>query len=428
MENGGERQVVHEYHEHMAHTKNKAPRRRKKLFGRRVLAILLLLVFGAGLASWLLPLPALSATPSIIKSPTSTISLPWPSYGEAAIGAQGYGVLETSGTQPAVPTASVAKMITALTVLKQYPLSTGQPGPTITLGDADVASYNQYLAEDGSVVKVVSGEQITEYQAIEAMLLPSANNMADSLATWAFGSLPSYVTAANQMIASLGLSNTVVASDASGFLPGTVSTASDLVRLGEVVLGNPVLAQIVGEKQADVPIAGTISNVNGLLGTDGVIGIKTGNTDQAGGVYLFAGKYSVTPTDTVTVIGAIMGAPTLTRAINDSVPLLNAAYSDFQVDSIVTSGEVLGYYTPPWSDTKIEAAATKDISVPIWRGSVPIPNVALNSIYTPAKSGQTVGYVTISLNGTNYSSPVTLSRAISNPPVTWRLLRRYRQY
>lgn len=419
--------MLHEYHGDVPPAKNNAKHPRRKPYGRRILAAFLLLVFVAGLASWFLPLPALSATTSLIKTPTTNITLPWPAYGQAAIGAQGYGVLATNGAQNAVPTASVAKMITALTVLKQYPLSLGQQGPTLTLGPNDVDNYNHYVSVDGSVVKVESGEQITEYQAIEAMLLPSANNMADSLATWAFGSLPNYVSAATQLITTIGLSKTSVSNDASGFLPGTVSTAGDLVTLGEAVLGNPVLSQIVGEKQASVPVAGTVNNVNWLLGDDGIIGIKTGNTDQAGGVYLFAGKHVVSPTYSVTVIGAIMGAPTLARAIDDSVPILSAAYGDFQVDNIVTTGEVLGYYTPPWNDTRVDAAATKNISVPVWKGSVPVPNVAINSLYTPAKSGQTVGYVTIALNGTNYSSPITISRSINNPPSMWRLLRRFHQ-
>ena len=53
--------------------------------------------------------------------------------------------------------------MTALAVLKQKPFDAGQPGPTITLGKQDVAAYQKYLAENGSVVPVTIGEKITEY-------------------------------------------------------------------------------------------------------------------------------------------------------------------------------------------------------------------------------------------------------------------------
>jgi len=423
MEIGGEDITSDEYDRYMSRGKKRHGHSKKRRHVKKLLLVIAVLLLLAGAVSWYLPLPAISATITTPDLTSAKINLPWPSYGEAAVGATGYGVLETNGQQIMLPTASVAKLITALAVLKEYPLALGQQGPTITLGPADVASYNHYLSVDGSVIKVVDGEQITEYQAIEAMLLPSANNMADSLATWAFGSLPNYVSSANQLLKSLGLAQTVVADDASGFLPNTKSTASDLVELGQATLANPVLQQVVGEKQANLPEAGTVNNVNWLLGQNGVIGIKTGNTTQAGGVYLFASKYAVSSEYSVTIIGAIMGAPTLQAALNSSVPLLQDTVNNFQVKNIIASGEIVGYYTAPWNNVRVDAAASQNVAVPIWNGLGPKPQAALNAIYSPINGGSRVGYVSTSFNGSTYSSPVTLSRSIGNPPWYWRILR-----
>jgi D-alanyl-D-alanine carboxypeptidase (penicillin-binding protein 5/6) len=99
------------------------------------------------------------------------------------------------------------------------------------------------------VVKVAAGEQISEYQALQAMLLPSANNMADSLARWAFGSPADYVTYANGIIKKMGLSHTVVG-NTNGFDDTTTSTADDLVMIGLQAMRNPVIADIVSQSTA----------------------------------------------------------------------------------------------------------------------------------------------------------------------------------
>jgi hypothetical protein len=144
-------------------------------------------------------------------------------------------------------------------------------------------------------------------QMLEAMMLPSADNLAYSLAIWAYGSLPAYASVAQQLVASLGMRHTTIGSDASGLSPSTVCTASDLVTLGEDVLANRVLKAIVGEHAASFPIVGTIYNVNTLLDKNGIIGIKTGNSDQAGGVYIVAATYSSDASHSVTIVGVVFG-------------------------------------------------------------------------------------------------------------------------
>ena len=110
-----------------------------------------------------LPIKALSVGKglSTLNITTQPSNLPWPSSGEAAVGLSNGTVIQSHGAQKPVPTASVAKLITALAVLKKYPLSVGQSGPLITIDATDYGFYTKYIAEQGSVVPVYSGEHLT---------------------------------------------------------------------------------------------------------------------------------------------------------------------------------------------------------------------------------------------------------------------------
>jgi len=260
-------------------------------------------------------------------SNTGDPTLAWPKSGEAAIGIVGSGVLATHGTQAARPTASTAKLITALTVLKKYPLQPGESGPTLTMSRSDIDLMVKNSAENGSEIgRVFVGEKLSEYQMLQAMMLPSANNMADSLAVWAYGSLPAYAAAANNYLSSLGLRDTHVGTDASGLNASTVSSAHDLVLLGELAMQNPVLAEIVGTSSVDgFPLVGTITNTNTLLGQDGIVGVKTGNSDEAGGVFVFAADYTKPDGQKITIVGAVQGLPDLDAALQAAQTLLHSA-------------------------------------------------------------------------------------------------------
>ena len=366
------------------------------------------------------PVPAVGPVSQIVAPPkTQAIVLPWPAADQAAIGAVGYGVLDSHNTATPVPIASIAKVITALAVLQQKPLAAGSPGPDITLDDTDLGYFNYYYLNDGSAAKVQVGEKLSEYQALQGMLIPSANNIADSLVRWAFGSPAAYAAYANKMIKDMGLANTAIGS-ASGFADDTTSTADDLVKIGIKALANPVIAQIVNQPTANIPVAGDIKNVNWLLGSQGVVGIKTGNTDKAGGCYLFAANRQIQG-KTITMVGAVLGAPALNDAISASVPLLRASDTGFQEVTVIKKGQVLGSYTAPW-DATAKAQASKDISLLVWNGKdIKVLN-SLDSISAPAEAGAKAGTVTVQSGSLSGTSDVVLQQALPRPSWLWRIL------
>jgi D-alanyl-D-alanine carboxypeptidase (penicillin-binding protein 5/6) len=396
------------------------------LYGLVVVLVLLLLLGGYGYWSSNRPLPALVpvASPAQLTVKTPAASLAWPVSGQAAVGIVGSPVLATHGPQAALPTASTAKLITALTVLRQKPLGLNQQGPMITLGPADVALYESYKARGGSVVPVATGEQISEYQMLQTLLLPSANNMADSLAIWAFGSLQAYTATANTYLKSHNLTQTKVGTeDASGFAPSTVSTAGDLVKIGELAMQNPVLAQIAGQSTASgIPMANTIKNVNFLLGTDSIIGIKTGNTDEAGGVFVSASRVTVNNRP-VTIVTALTGTPSLFAAMKGSLPLIQSAQANFKPVSVIKTGAAAGRYQVPWGGM-VTAVAGKNLSLDSWNGSPISAAIKLEPIPANAPAGSAAGSVTIPKSALNnrQSIPVKLQTAPPKPSLKWRLL------
>src|SRR5437867_11201913 len=183
--------------------------------------------------------------------------------------------------------ASTAKVMVALLVLERHPIGIDQPGPMVTVTAADVADYQRDVALDESSLPVVAGERLTEYQLLQGLLLPSASNFADMLATWDVGSVPAFVNRMNARAASLGMSATHYA-DVSGFSPLSVSIPSDLIVLAQTAMRLPVFAQLVAQPQATLPFNGVIRNLDALLGQGGIVGIKTGHTDQAGGCFVVA--------------------------------------------------------------------------------------------------------------------------------------------
>lgn len=346
--------------------------------------------------------------------------MPWPNYGQGALAAKDYGLLQTHGEQKAAPMASVTKVVTALAILKQKPLELGQQGPIITLNSDDVAIYNSYFSGGGSVVKVENGQQISEYQALQALLIPSANNFADTLARWAFGSMENYVSFANKMLADMGLKNTKVA-DASGFSPQSVSTAQDLARLGLAVMDKPIIAEVVKQEKVTLPVAGEVNNINWLLGEDGVIGIKTGNTDEAGGCFLFAAARTVAGQN-VTFLGAIMQAPDRNTAIRDSHTIIQASDDGFENIKVAAKGQAAASYQAPWGATA-DAVIKEDTYVLVWRGSQVQVSSKLNEITASAKAGSSAGYLSITAGQKSTSVPLVLKNDLSAPPWHWRLFR-----
>lgn len=392
---------------------------------RRLSGSLLIIVVLAVYSSWALARPLNVITPVSnrlqVQGASTLGPLSWPAKGQAAVGITPSGVLATHGQQKPVPTASVAKVITALMVLKKRPLAPGQTGPTITISEADVELYRNYVAGDGTVLPVEEGMKLTQYQMLQAILLPSANNIADTLVIWAFGSLENYTQFANSYTRQLGLTNTVVGSDASGYDPSTRSTAHNLVLIGQAAMQEPVIEEIVAQESAVIPGAGRIVNRNFLLGPDALAGIKTGTTEEAGGVFL-AAKKVVIEGKPLTIVSAIAGTDTSYDAVIASVPLIDSVSKNFATTTLLPANAIVGRYETRWGDS-VTAVTTKPLTALGWKGAKLPTEVTLQPASVTGGASQTVGEVEVPESPVSASAsvPVKLSGPFSKPSIFWRL-------
>jgi serine-type D-Ala-D-Ala carboxypeptidase (penicillin-binding protein 5/6) len=233
-------------------------------------------------------------------------SMVWPADGQAAVQI-GRSEIHAGPHQHVAAIASLAKVMTAYLVLRDRPLELGREGPTLTLTDADVEDTDHRRDREESVVPVVAGERLTEHQALQALLLPSANNIAAVLARWAAGSVDRFVARMNAAARSLGMKHTRY-TDPSGYDDATVSTAADQVRIVDRAMRLPVFASVVATSSATLPVAGTVHNTNALLGRDGFVGVKTGSDAAAGGCFAFRAVRWIDGKRT-TITGVVLGQP-----------------------------------------------------------------------------------------------------------------------
>ena len=351
-------------------------------------------------------------------APTAAAQLALPTYGASAVGAVGYPqATAASGRTDAVPMASISKVITALVVLQAKPLTAGQAGPTITMTSNDVALYNHYLSLDGDVVKVQSGYTFSELDLLKLALVKSANNYAGSLAIWAFGSSAGYADAATAWLTKEGLTGIHVV-EPTGIDPRNIGTASDLVKLGEIALQDPVIAPIVSSPTADVANVGGLKNTNTLLGKDGVDGIKTGTLNGWGSNLLFASDRKVGGS-TITIVGVVLGGVDHATIDRDIRTLIGTMVAGFHRITLATKGESFGAYRTVWGD-RAQLVATKTLTTIVWGAVTVTPKVSADRVATGAR-GADVGSVRFAVAGTTLRTPLELSHRIDDPGWGWRL-------
>ena len=400
------------------------PLSRRQILRRRRVTVFggLGLVLGTAIylpLTLLAPLEAATAQVAPYESPVQeALDLTFPDFGASAVGAIGFdGTFASSGDDTALPIASITKVITVLVVLDAKPLEVGEQGPSIDITQTDVALWNKQVAQNGSVAPVRAGISLTEKELIDLILIKSANNYSETLVNWAFGSEKAYLPIARAWLAENRLENTSLA-DSTGFAPGNRSTSSDLVELGKLALANPVVSSIVSTKAEDVSWIGPIKNTNKLLGVDGVHGIKTGTTDDAGACLLFAADYTV-GSKTVTVVGVMLGGKTH-PALNKSIrKLLSGVAESFHEVQLVSKGEAFASYTTAWGD-KAQAVAAADSTVLLW-GDTPVSLLVQADEVGISTKGSTVGELRFAVGESTVKVPLELSRTIDDPGPWWRL-------
>ena len=220
--------------------------------------------------------------------------------------------------------ASSIKILTALVVLDIYDLEDYLPAVT--------ASY------DESKMGLYWGEQISVENLLYGLLLISGNDAAKTLASNFPNGTNAFVIAMNNKARSLGLTESYFV-DPSGYMDNNYSTAFQMALLTSNAMKNDKIREIVGTQRKVVYdstglTAHPLTNLNELLAEKNVTGVKTGFTNEAGGVLITS--YIHNGRELIIVVMKSQDRFSDTRKIISEINS-NVYYSD------VTPAEVVAY-------------------------------------------------------------------------------------
>ncbi len=413
------------------------PFRPGRLIGITVGALAILLVGVYGPATLLGPLPTVSATEvSPAAAPAGAFPPALPDRGGSAVVAQETSVpgeaavppaasitatapLAVSGVSGALPMAAAAKIVTALVVLDAKPLAEGTVGPKIPITAADYQNYIDYVNSGARTVVVFPGELWTETELLQAMILGSSNNHADTLARWAFGSLDAYVEAANAWLAKHGLAGTTVA-DATGLHDASAGTATDLAFLSGMAAADPVISGILANPASALVGQRGVDNTTAYLADEGITGISRSYTDAAGVCFLFTAQ--VGSGDSVyTFSGALIGEPDYDSLSADLTALMDSARAGVSELPVLAKGDAFVQFTTPWGESSAGTVRTSKTRFG-WQAQAPGKATITLDSFSTGRAGHTIGRVSVEAGGTPVSAPLVLESTISAPGPGWRLL------
>ncbi|KFF59909.1 hypothetical protein JF66_08135 [Cryobacterium sp. MLB-32] len=393
-------------------------------------AILAVGVYGP--ATLLGPLPAATAT--LLPAPTAsgTVSPPvLPVAGTSAVSAltvSDSGALEApvtplapiaaGGTADPLPLASIAKVITALVVLDEKPLAAGEPGPAVTLTTADYQSYLDYTAVGARTVTVFQGEVWSEQELLQAMLLGSSNNHADTIARWAFGSIDAYVTAATAWLAKAGLSDTSVV-DATGLHDASVGTGTDLAAVAGLAAGSPVISEILASPASALAGRRGVDNTTAYLPEEGITGISRSYTDAAGVCFLFTARID-DGDRTFAFSGAIVGEPDYDTLTADLVALMDSARAGVGDLPVLRQGDKYVNFQTVWGPSASGVVGVSKTRFAWQAAATTTPDITLDPV-VDGREGKVIGHIAVSGTAGEASSSLKLDSTISAPGPGWRL-------
>ncbi|MFE1897199.1 D-alanyl-D-alanine carboxypeptidase family protein [Streptomyces yangpuensis] len=353
--------------------------------------------------------------------------LPWPTEGQAYMAAAGLGTLGQSGEQKPVPIASVTKSMTAYIILRDHPIKKGEQGAMIDVDKTaeTEGKKNDSVNNESTLDTVKEGDKISEYDAIAALMIPSANNIARLLARWDAGSQEAFVKKMNDTAKELGMTNTTY-TDPSGLDATTVSTAEDQVKLGLKLVEIETLLDITKKPNWVDPSGKSWRNWNGLTGPSGALGIKTGTTTKAGGNLLFAAQKKIGNTNQL-IVGAVLGQhkpSIIDTVLAASKQLMTGTQKALEGATVVKKGDVVGYVDDGLGG-RTPVVATADVQAIGWASLTVTVKLADGGGKMPqtAKAGTEVGMLTVGEGASQVKVPVALKSDLASPGIGSKLTR-----
>lgn len=285
--------------------------------------------------------------------------------------------------------ASTTKLMTALVTIERADLD----------DIFSAADYNAAPAE--SQIGLRTGERLSVRDLLRALLLPSANDAAATLAVGTLGSQEAFVDEMNRRAADLGLLDTSYANPVGLDDPGNYSSARDLAKLAVRLRRNAFFRRTVDLPRALLRSGShkrTVISRNTLVRSYGFVnGVKTGHTRQAG--YVLVGSATRRG---VTVVSVVMGEPSERARNQDSLALLRYGLRSYDAKALLPEGRTLGKIALKYRDDQaVDVVAGGSVNRVIRVGdksSVKVTGLP-DELDGPLPRGSKVGTATVSVKG-----------------------------
>ena len=325
-----------------------------------------------------------AASPAAAAPPKPAVSAPSAIVVDATSG----DVLYARAPNRERAIASTTKLMTALLTLESVSLRDVFSAPAYQAGPAE------------SKIGLQPGERMAVRDLLRALLLPSANDAAATLAQGVEGSKTRFVRAMNRRARRLRLRHTHYSNPVGLDEGRNYSSAADLVALARRLRENPFFRHTTNLAKARLRTGDhrrTVINRNDLVGRYRFVnGVKTGHTNKAGYVLVGSGtKHGVT------VISAVLDDPSEAARDADTIALLNYGLAQLKRITPVRRGERLAAAKVRYreSDT-VPLVAARSVREVVRRGqrarvTVDAPDV----VDGPKAAGARVGTATVRVGG-----------------------------
>lgn len=347
--------------------------------------------------------PSEPATPSLAERWAVPDGLPGlPNTSAAAVFAGDIGsgqVLFASEADTERAPASTAKVATSLTLVDILT----DLEQIVTIEEDDTVDITVF-----SNAQLATGDEVSVEGLLYGLLLPSGNDAARALARVAGLTLDpntddptaTFLDAVNARAAGLGAVNTVILNPAGEDTEGQHTTARDLAILAAALLDNERLATIVDTQAYEMQVAGPdartvlLENTNQLLGEDGIFGVKTGSTPDAGACLVTGAQFSGSSRVVIVVLGCDLtydanNQVTEDKRVDDTLAIIRAIPQEYTWVDLNTAGSIegLGAEAAAWQVTFQQGS---ELVVP----KDQVGDVTYQMILGPtAESGDEVGHV-----------------------------------
>ncbi len=294
-------------------------------------------------------------------------------------------VLMSKNVNARLPIASLTKLMTVSVALQHLSV------------DRYVTVSAQAIRAGEESAGLRAGEHILVGDLVRAALIQSANDAADALADAAAdGNRALFISWMNQEARQIGLTRTHFARPDGLDAPGHYSSARDVTVLAQWAMTLPEVSQTVRLRRSTISGGRVLTTWNDLLGTfPGVVGVKTGHTDEAGWC-----QVTLLVRGGVQIYATILGSPSRAQRDRDLTALLRFALTRYGLVEVVTAGSPLAKVASEYGGPAVPVAASSSLSLPLRLDRPLVEKLVLpRTLSLPVKRGRPVGEVRIYSSG-----------------------------